>query len=403
MKNKLLRLIIMSTKYSLYGLIISCLLLTSLMAANSHAQEIKSVKEVRVKLAFDQVPLINVFKQIEKETNFSFIFNDYEIDKYLKVSVDYQKGQMLSDVLVDISRQAHLQFKQVNKNISVKKLAPKERQHVTEIEVIIQTRTITGKVTSYEDNEGLPGVNVVEKGTSNGTVTDVQGDYSLEVSEGATLVFSSVGYTQEEVEVGNRSVIDLSMTQDIQQLQELVVVGYGAIKRSDVTGAVASLDKQKLEDLPNTNFAQALQGAMPGVNVTNVSANAEGNQEILLRGKNSITANNTPLIVIDGVPYNGALSEINQRDIESIDILRDASSAAIYGARGSNGVILITTKKGVKGAPRISYDGYYGVQEAADIPPIMNGEQFYQFKLERERNNANDQTLTPEKVLPTAN
>ena len=394
MKKKLLRLIIMSTKYSMYGLMISCLLLTTLMAANSSAQEIKSVKEVKVKLAFDQVSLMDVFQQIERATNFHFIFNDFEIDKNLKVSTSYKRGQMLSDILMDISRQANLQFKQVNKNISVKKLPEQEMKNVSDIEVIIQTRTVTGMVTSMEDSEGLPGVNVVEKGSSNGTVTDVQGNYSLEVTEGATLVFSSVGYTQEEVEVGNRSTIDLVMTQDIQQLQELVVVGYGTQRRDDLTGAISSIDSEALKSIPTNSFEQALQGRLAGVQVTQSNAAPGGGLSIRIRGNNSITGNSEPLYVIDGIPiinnnadatvggaagtdnnFN-ALASLNPSDIANIEILKDASATAIYGSRGANGVVIVTTKGGETGKPKVQFDTYVSTQEPVKMLDLVSTEQF---------------------------
>ena len=399
MKKNLLRLIIMSTKYSLYGFVISCMMLTSLMAANSHAQEIKSVKEVRVKLAFDQVTLMEAFNKIEQATNFHFIFNDYEIDQTLKISTSNRRGQMLSDLLMDISRQANLQFKQVNKNISVKRLPEQEMKKVSDIEVIIQTRTITGKVISVEDGEGLPGVNVVEKGTTNGTVTDVQGNYSLEVSYGATIVFSSVGYTQEEVVVGNRSTIDLTMTQDIQQLQELVVVGYGTQRRSDLTGSVASVSPKELKEVAIVSLDQGLQGRVAGVQVSQSSAAPGGSVSVRIRGVNSINGNNEPLYVVDGIPIisndfavsptNGgipgagggglasnALASINPNDIESIEVLKDASAAAIYGARGANGVVIITTKQGKAGRTTIDFENYYGIQQVTRQYDLLNARQF---------------------------
>jgi TonB-linked SusC/RagA family outer membrane protein len=244
-----------------------------------------------------------------------------------------------------------------------------------------QVRTITGTV-SNETGETLPGVNVVIEGTTIGTTTNVNGSYSIDVpASNNVLVFSYIGMVTKRVPIGNLSVIDVTMEMETIGMDEVVVVGYGTQKKSDITGAVASVGQERLEQIPNTNFAQALQGAIPGVTVSTNSASAEGgNMSIMVRGRNSIEASNTPLIVLDGIPYGGSISEINPDDIESIEVLKDASSAAIYGSRGANGVILVTTKKGTVGKPTINYNGYYGVQEIASLPDIMDGEEFWEFK-----------------------
>ena len=247
-----------------------------------------------------------------------------------------------------------------------------------------QTR-ISGKVTSLEDGEPLPGVNVLEKGTTNGGITDVEGNYDVRVSENATLVFSSIGYLREEVAVGTQRVIDMTLAPDISQLQEIIVVGYGTQKKSDITGSVASVPESRLTQLPNTNIAQAIQGAIPGVSVTTNNAGAEQNDNaIVIRGRNSITASNGPLLILDGIPYTGSISDINPVDVASIEVLKDASSSAIYGSRGANGVILITTKKGKEGKVSIAYDGFYGIQTIANKPDLLTGPEFYAFKNTRE-------------------
>ncbi len=251
--------------------------------------------------------------------------------------------------------------------------------------------TVTGKVTSQEDDSGIPGVNIIIKGTTNGTTTDIEGNYNLEVQSDAVLVFSSVGFVSEEAPVGNRSIIDLVMTPDITALDEIVVVGYGTQKKSDITGSVASLSNERLEMVPNTNIAQALQGAIPGVSIVSNSAGAEGNDmAILIRGRNSITASNSPLIVMDGMPYSGSISEINPTDVESIEVLKDASASAIYGSRGANGVILITSKQGKSGKPKINYDGFYGIQKIASLPDFLTPSEFYEFKNTREEGSMTD-------------
>jgi TonB-linked SusC/RagA family outer membrane protein len=254
-----------------------------------------------------------------------------------------------------------------------------------------QNISITGVV--KDENGGvLPGVTVLLKTTTTGTTTNGDGKYTLTVPDGnGILIFSYIGYATEEVPINKRSTIDVSLVPDIKALSEVVVVGYGTQKRSDLTGSVASIPAQRLEQVPNNNFAQALQGSVPGVNITTNSAGAEQNDvSILIRGRNSITASNNPLIVWDGVPYSGSISDINPTDIESIEVLKDASATAIYGSRGSNGVILITSKRGREGKPTITYDGSYGIQQMANLPDWLNGEEFYLFKEARQAS-----SLTP--------
>lgn len=244
---------------------------------------------------------------------------------------------------------------------------------------------VSGQVVSKEDGDPLPGVNIVVKGTTVGTTTDERGRYTLAAPNATdTLIFSFIGYETIEIAILGRSTIDVVMSVSSVLLgDEIVVVGYGAQRRSDITGTVASVPEERLELLTNRTLSQVIQGAVPGVMVRTSTAGAAPSEAILIRGRNSITASNDPLIVVDGVPYGGALRDINVNDIQSLEILKDASAAAIYGARGSNGVILVTTKRGSDGSPRISYDGNYSIQSYLNLPDMMNGEEFYNFKLIR--------------------
>ncbi|GAB3905255.1 SusC/RagA family TonB-linked outer membrane protein [Mucilaginibacter boryungensis] len=240
---------------------------------------------------------------------------------------------------------------------------------------------VTGTVI---DNTNLPliSVSVTVKGKPGGVVTDANGKFSITVpNEQSVLQFSYVGYVGEQRTVGKTRQFNITMTADAKGLNEVVVVGYGTQKRKDITGAVTSVDPKRLENLPNTSYVQALEGAIPGLTVTQTAGGAEGNSNsIAIRGRRSISAQNDPLVILDGIPYNGSASDINPGDIASIDILKDASAAAIYGSRGANGVILITTKKGVTGPPVISYDGSYGVQKLGKLPQLMSPQEFYDFK-----------------------
>ncbi|MDQ1296952.1 MAG: hypothetical protein QG576_193 [Bacteroidota bacterium] len=250
--------------------------------------------------------------------------------------------------------------------------------------VFAQRITITGTVTD-ENGSPLPGSTVLVKGTTIGATTGIDGKYSLDVSSpGVTLVFSFVGYTTQEIFVQDKSIVNVSLKPELLGLDEVIVVGYGTQKRSDITGTVASMPKERLEMAPNLNIAQAIQGAIPGVMIRTSAAGADPSQVIMVRGRNSILASNDPLIVLDGIPYGGQISDINPNDVQSIEVLKDASSAAIYGSRGANGVILITSKEGVAGKATILYDGKYSIQKASNLPDLMNGEEFYKFKRERE-------------------
>ncbi len=249
-------------------------------------------------------------------------------------------------------------------------------------ETVKQTREVRGTVTDAS-NLPLIGVNVVEKGTTNGTVTDLDGRFSLNTPVGSTLVFSYIGYSTFETVWNGTQNIQISMSEDSGLLDELVVVGYGVQKRSDLTGTVASISKDRLENVPNLNIAQAIQGGIPGVMIQNSTAGARGDQTIMIRGRNSIKADNEPLIIVDGIPYGGNLNDINPNDVESIEVLKDASAAAIYGSRGSNGVIIITTKEGRSGKTRIAYDGRYTVTKVTKVHNLLTGPEFYDFKMTR--------------------
>lgn len=250
---------------------------------------------------------------------------------------------------------------------------------------------VTGVVNDTH-NEPVIGANVVVKGTTTGTVTDYDGNYSIEVpGNNSVLEITYIGFVPQSVTVGNRSIINITLIEDSKSLEEVVVVGYGTVKKSDLTGAVSSIKSEELQKLPMTSLDQGLQGRAAGVQVTSASGAPGGQVNIRVRGGNSLSSGNGPLFVIDGFPIaaggmasgyqsgslaNNGMATINPNDIESIEILKDASSAAIYGSRGANGVVLITTKRGKAGKTRVTYDGYAGVQSVANKMDMMNGEEF---------------------------
>jgi TonB-linked SusC/RagA family outer membrane protein len=237
-------------------------------------------------------------------------------------------------------------------------------------------KTITGTITS-ELGERLPGVNVVIKGTQRGTATDQNGSFRIEVpNENSVLIFSFIGYVKQEVIVGSRTAVNISLKPDDLALNEVVVVGYGEQKKSDLTGAVASVQSKDIIRANPTLAAKAIQGQVAGATVTKSDNRPGSGYNITIRGENTINNSTAPLVVIDGL-MGGDINNLNPNDIQSMDILKDASSTAIYGARGANGVIIITTKKGISGKPRVSYDAYVGVKTPAHVPKLMTSEQFY--------------------------
>ena len=257
-------------------------------------------------------------------------------------------------------------------------LSAQEASAVTEsVTSVQQTKQATGRVS---DSQGpLIGATVMEKGTSNGTVTDFNGNFSLNVKPGATLVISYVGYESQEIKADDNLRVELK--EDGHVVNEVVVIGYGTQRREAVTGSVANIGGEKLNQIAATNAAQALQGRVAGVLMTQTSTKPGEEMQIRIRGQRSLSASNDPLIVLDGIPFMGVLSDINPADIKSMDILKDASATAIYGSRGANGVIIITTTKGSQGAPaKVSYNGYVSFKKVFKKYPMMDGPTFSKFR-----------------------
>jgi TonB-linked SusC/RagA family outer membrane protein len=248
-------------------------------------------------------------------------------------------------------------------------------------------RTVTGTVTAEEDGTPIPGVNVIVKGTAAGTVTDIDGKYQIGVPEdGGVLVFSFIGLATEEVVVGNQTQIDMVMSADLRQLNEIVVVGYGVVDKRKLTSSIASVDGEELASMPVPSFDVALQGKVAGMQVSTTSGILGEAPKIRIRGVNSITSGTYPLVVVDGVPIetgnfsdvsdNNGLADINPNDIESFEVLKDGAATAIYGSRAANGVILITTKGGKEGKASLNYDFYAGFNETANRFDLLNAEEF---------------------------
>ena len=254
-----------------------------------------------------------------------------------------------------------------------------------------QERTVSGKVTASEDGSPLPGVSVTVKGTKQGTQSDASGIYKISVSGNATLLFSFIGTTSQEVAVGTRTIVDVQLSSDNKQLSEVVVVGYGTQKRTEFTGAASTVKAAAIAERPVQSFAQGLTGQAAGVAITQPNGLLNNPPVIRVRGLSSLSLSSFPLVVVDGIPIatgnvsenattNNPLGDINPSDIESIDVLKDAASAAIYGSRAGAGVLLITTKRGKQGKARVSIDSWAGVSSAVRLPDVLNAQQYMDHK-----------------------
>ncbi len=326
-------------------------------------------------------------KAIEQSSELHFFYNEEFIDLDKKVDLKV-KNVNERELLDQLFKEQLLTYQLLDDNLVV--ITPSGLK---------QEITIKGRVTD-KDNSPLPGVNIIEKGTSNGTVSDLDGNYTLSVSSpDAVISFSFIGFLSEDISVGGQSTIDIVLLEDIEELEEVVVIGYGTVKKSDLTGSVTSIKNEDLNQGAISSIDQAMQGRIAGVQITQASSEPGGGLSIRIRGATSINAGNEPLYVIDGLPIdNGSglsgsssdeqvanvsqnlntknpLNSLNPNDIESIEILKDASATAIYGSRGANGVVLITTKKGSNGV-KFSYDAYAGTQRVAKMIDILETSEY---------------------------
>lgn len=249
-----------------------------------------------------------------------------------------------------------------------------------------QESQITGRITDGSTGDGLPGASILIKGTNRGTNTDANGNFRLNAGANATLLISSIGYVNQEVNIGGKSVLNLSMTVDNKALDEVVVVGYGSQKKSQMTGAISQVTTKQITEMPLTNLGQALQGRVAGVDVSQSGSKPGSAPRILIRGRRSFNAGNDPLYVVDGIPLSAGYEDINPNDIQSIEVLKDATATAIYGARGANGVVLVTTKRGsVKGKTTVTLDTYVGASKAYSTLDLFSGNEFAEYVREAYR------------------
>ncbi len=325
----------------------------------------------RLKISGQKLSLGEIFEGIEKQSEFSFFYNVNQIDLSKQVDIEAD-NQFVNEILDKILTDTGMTYTISNKLIVIHKMG----EPVGMIIAQQQGKKITGKVTD-QSGAAIPGASIVLKGTTTGTVTDNNGTFSLtNIPDKSTMVCSFVGMITQEFTIGNKNDYAIVLRDEIVGIEEVAVIGYGSVKKRDLTGAVASLTSADIVRTTPANATQALQGQLPGVVVTKGS-NLPGQAfSIDIRGENTITGVTEPLVVIDGV-IGGRLRDINPADIQSIDILKDASSTAIYGSRGANGVVIITSKKGVSGKAKVTVDSYMGIKTPNHLPDLQNAQQFY--------------------------
>lgn len=333
-------------------------------------------QQTRLTLKMQGAKVIDVLGKIEDESQFYFLFNQKLVDVERRVDVDV-KNESVEKILNSIFGNTNVSYILKDRQIVLTTATP-------EMEVSQQQKSVSGKVTD-SSGASLPGVSVVVKGTTKGTITDADGNYSLtNVPENATLQFSFVGMRVQEIPVAGETSVNVVMEEETIGLEEVVAVGYGVQKKVNLTGAISTVNLEKIENRPITNASQALQG------VSGLYVNQAGGQPgkdgatLRIRGQGTLNDNN-PLVLVDGIEYS--LADVNPGDIESISVLKDAASASIYGNRAANGVVLITTKKGKEGVSRIEYSNYVGVQQATYLPDVITDPvRFMELRDQAQRN-----------------
>lgn len=309
-------------------------------------------------------------EELKKTSGYSFVFSSKDVNTGKKISISANKASIEEVVNQILKGQTDLTYEIRDKKIIVRKAVSNAAP--------AQAGKIKGTIT---DATGMPviGAAVKEKGTSNGVVSDIDGNFVLEVGANATLEISYIGYKTLEVKASQKPM-NITMVEDTEMLDEVVVVGYGSQRKSDLTGGITSVNAEQLEMVTSNNLLDKLAGQVPGLSITTSNARPGEEQSLRIRGINSLTASNTPLIVLDGIPYNGSLGDIDPEIIESLSVLKDASSAAIYGSRGSNGVILIQTKKGKQGKAQVTYKGQVGLEQVQSRLNVMDGPEYLRMK-----------------------
>ncbi|WP_207512497.1 TonB-dependent receptor [Longitalea luteola] len=326
----------------------------------------------KLNLRYKNAEIAGILINIEKQTHYRFLYNNQLPAIRQKVTINLENVD-IKQALDNLFSQTILTYRFMANGLIV----------INEGNNRPDEKKVTGKIT---DPNGAPlsGVTVTIKGTTRATTTNEQGVFTISADDNDVLVFSYVGYESQEIKVGDKTNINLSLISAASSLENIVVIGYGTVKKRDLTGAVVSLKGDEVKKVPAGNVMESVQGKVAGVDITRTSGGAGSNVNITVRGNRSVLAQNTPLFIVDGIQYAN-FQDINPNDIQSMEVLKDASSTAIYGSRGANGVVIITTKRGASGKVRVGANAYYGVSEVAGYPEPMNGPQYAELKRQASR------------------
>lgn len=362
--------------------IFSCILIVlSFILSVPHAV----AQNQQVQLAGANLTLRAAFKQIEQQTRMSVDYDAKMIDTSVAAPA-IPKTTTVNEVMELLLQDTGCTYSIQGSHILIAKLQSAR-----------QKKQVTGMVV---DDQGLPvvGANVVEKGTTNGAITDLNGNFTLEVGDKAILKISYVGYNSEEISVGNKTQFSVEIKEDLKTLDEVVVIGYGVVKKSDLTGSVGTVKSKEVNAFPSANLLQAVSGKMSGMEIKQNTGAPGGSISVRIRGANSIQGSNEPLYVVDGFPISGSPTSLNNADIESLEILKDASATAIYGSRGANGVVMITTKQGKAGKTRVEFDASYSTQSLVKKLDLMNASEYAQFYNLQQLNDTGKEYFTASQI-----
>ncbi len=366
-----LKKLIMKIKIAFLIIVVS---VSNIFAMHSYSQTTK------VSLDLKDKKLEEVLDEIEKQSEFYFIFNQKQIDVFRIVDIKVE-DKLISDILTELFKGTDVKYVILDKKILLTTDPISEDLKLIGENADQQQQNVSGTITDAQTGEPLPGVNVRVKNTVTGALTDANGNYKVMVTDyqNAVLVFSFIGYETQEVPIAGQVIINVALNTSVAGLDEVIVIGYGTQKKKDLTGAIAHISKDQLEDKISTNVQDFLLADIPGLNAS-FNATPEGGGDLLIRGKASLNAGTYPLLVVDGVIYHGDLIDINPADIEAIDVLKDASSAAVYGAKAASGVILITTKKGTSSKPIITFNTDIGLATMEVNQRPRDPEEFLTFR-----------------------
>ena len=385
MKNILYQESIVEIKH-LFRMMRNTLLALFVFAGTAFATESYS-QTMKVTVVADNVSTGKVISEIEKQTDYLFVYNVNEVNLKRNVKVNAQ-NKSVAEVLNKVFEGTDIYYAMEGKNIMLMSKAK-------DGEAVQQANKVTGIV---KDANGEPviGANVMVKGQSIGTITDIDGRFVLDAPKDAVLQITYIGFTSQDVKIGNKKEIVVTLTEDTETLDEVVVVGYGTQKKVNLTGAVGNVSMKDIGDRPITNAGNALQGTVSGVYALQKSGQPGADGAVInIRGVGTLN-NSDPLVLIDG--FLGSMSDVDASDISSISVLKDAASASIYGNRAANGVVLVTTKKGALGKVKLSYNGYFGIQEATSLPSVLNSYDYATLYNEACRNSGQQEKYLPEQI-----